>query len=94
MAGRLSEDPADHFALLFFLLSSMEMDETDKVLDRVESAGSGTSTTLGQAIIWYHALALIKAEDASRAADLLTSLAELPGPYQEDAHKLKKKLKK
>ena len=48
----------------------------------------------GQAITWYKALALVKAGKTTEAAALLTTLCELSGPYQKDANKLKKKLKK
>ncbi len=93
-ADQLSENPGDRYAMLFNLLSSMEMDETGTLPKWVETAGTGTGTTLDRAISWYGALALVKAGETSGALALLTHLEELPGPYQEDAHKLKKKLKK
>ncbi len=92
--NQLSEDPFDQYAMLFYLLSSMETDEAAPALEMINKDEAGTSQPLGQALLWYKALALIKAGETSEAAALLTPLSKLPGPYQNHANKLKKKLKK
>ncbi len=90
----LSEDSENQFAMLFCLLSSMELDKAEAQPDWMKVVETSPGHPLEQALAWYHALALIKADEASEAALLLTYLEELPGPYKRDAHKLKKKLKK
>jgi len=92
--NQLSENPFDQYAMLFYLLSSMETDEAAPALEMINKDEAGTSQPLGQALNWYRALALIKAGETSEAAALLTPLSRLPGPYQKQADKLKKKLKK
>jgi hypothetical protein len=90
----LSKDPENQYAMLFCLLSSMEMDGTEPWPQWLKSADIRNENPLQQAITWYHALSLIRAGKSSEAAQLLTVLEELPGPYKRDAHKLKKMLKK
>jgi len=90
----LSEDSENREAMLFYLLSSMELNRSDEALERLKTTVVGNRDTLGQAITWYHALALIKAGDTAGAALILAPLEELPGPYKSDAHKLKKMLTK
>ena len=90
----LEEDSADQYAMLFYLLSSMEMNQGEKALEGLKMRETDLSQTLGQALTWYRALALVRADALSEAAALLTTLCEVPGPYKEDAYKLKKKLRK
>jgi hypothetical protein len=90
----LEDDPSDQYAMLFYLLSSMEMNQGEKALEGLEMRETDFGQTLGQALIWYKALALIRADEPSKAAALLTPLCEVPGPYKKDAYKLKKKLRK
>jgi len=90
----LAKDPDNQYALLFCLLSSMEMNEAESGFHWLSSADIQGENPLGQAIIWYHALSLIRAGESEEAALLLSVLEELPGPYKQDAHKLKKMLKK
>lgn len=94
-AGRiLSDDETDHFALLFLLLASMETGDQTSTLNKIHDIETDPDQTLGQAITWYTALALLKEGESQEALALLGSLEVLSGPYQRDAHKLKKKLKK
>jgi len=93
-AKQLSENSSDQLAMLFFLLSSMEMDDAAVALERLYTFDTDPGQPWGQAITWYKALALLKAGKTKEAAASLTTLCELSGPYQKDANKLKKKLKK
>jgi len=90
----LAEDPSDQYAMLFYLLSSMEMNQGEKALEGLKKGETDLGQTLGQALVWYKALALVRADLFSEAAELLASLSEVPGPYRKDANKLKKKLRK
>ena len=90
----LSRDEPDPYVLLFFLLSSMETGQGPEALESLEKYQPDTGQTLGQSITWYKALALLRSGELQEANALLLVLGELSGPYQEDAHKLKKKLKK
>ena len=92
-AKQLSENSSEQLAMLFFLLSSMEMDDAAVALEWLNTFKTDPEPW-GQAITWYKALALLKAGKTKEAATLLTTLSELSGPYQKDAYKLKKKLKK
>ncbi len=91
---QLSEKSSEQLAMLFFLLSSMEMDDAAVALERLNTFETDPGQPWGQAITWYKALALLKVGKTTEAATLLTTLSELSGPYQKDANKLKKKLKK
>ena len=91
---KLSENPGDQYTMLFCLLSHMEMEDAEALPQWLTEIDISAGTPLGQAIIWYHALALVKAGQSAKAIILLTTLEEFPGPYGQDAHKLKKKLTK
>jgi len=91
---RLTEDPENQYTTLFCLLSFMEMEETEPLPHWLTRMDSSSETPLGQAITWYQSLALVKAGKNTEAVRLLRALEELPGPYAQDAHKLKKKLTK
>ncbi len=90
----LEKDSSDQYAMLFYLLSSMEMNQGEKALEGLKMRETDLRQTLGQALTWYRALALVRADAPSEAAALLIPLCEVPGPYKEDAYKLKKKLRK
>ena len=93
-ARQLSENSSEQLAMLFFLLSSMELDEADLAMKRLNTFETDPGQLWGQAITWYKALALLKDGKTAESSLLLTTLCELSGPYQKDANKLKKKLKK
>lgn len=90
----LTSDPGNRMALLFRLLSAMEMELQNEVLAGMEESVPGSGDSLGQALVWYRVLALIKANRTEEAADALEVLLVNPGPYGKNAHKLQKKLKK
>lgn len=90
----LSKNSSDEFAILFYLLSSMELNEGKNALERMPDFQWSMGQSPGQAISWYRALALIRSGNTPEALAELSALEELRGPYQKDAHKLKKKLQK
>jgi len=90
----LSEDPENQYNMLFCLLSFLEIEEKGPVPQWLTNINHNSTSHLGQAITWYHSLALVKADLKTDAALLLSSLEGLPGPYSKDAHKLKKILTK
>lgn len=90
----LDDEASDQLAILFFLLSSIETDQENEALERLYSVEVDSGMAVGQAIIWYKALAYVKMGNPSAAEVLLTTLTERSGSYQKDADKMKKKLKK
>ncbi len=72
----------------------MELNEGQDALERMQNFQWNRRQSPGQAISWYKALALVKAGNTAEALAELSSLEEIRGPYQKDAHKLKKKLQK
>jgi predicted Zn-dependent protease len=90
----LLEDPGNQLALLFHLLAAMELNVEAGVLARVEAVELDTRHALGQSLTWYQALAMVKTGLTEEAAALLEGLLSQPGPYESDAHKLQKMLKK
>ncbi|MFH0758334.1 MAG: hypothetical protein V2B15_13685 [Bacteroidota bacterium] len=90
----LKTDPGDQAALLFHLLASMELDLEREALAITEKAVPDTSHALGQAMVWYRTLALMKAGREDEAEIALEALLKSPGSYAADAHKLKKMLTK
>lgn len=90
---QLRGDNSDQFAMLLFLLSSIEMDNEKAALAYLSSFEIKIESALGQSIIWYKTLAMIKLGETNKARELLSLLSAYPGPYQLDAGTLKKKLK-
>jgi hypothetical protein len=93
-SAELIHDPGNQAALLFHLLASMELDLEEEALAITEKAEPDTSHPLGQAMVWYRTLALIKAGRKDEAEIALGALLKSPGSYTADAHKLKKMLTK
>ncbi len=87
-------DPGNQRAMLFYLLSSLELEERDMALEWINGISIPADHQVGQAIHWYASLASAGSgmrDEALRRLELLT--AE-PGPYRKDAEKLKKSLLK
>jgi hypothetical protein len=93
-SGILLQDPGNHLAILFHLLAAMELDMEEDVIPLVKAAQINCTHVLGQSITWYQVLALVKTGCGDEAAEMLHALTEQPGPYREDAYKLKKILLK
>lgn len=94
MSALIEGDPENRLAKLYYLLASMELDLQEEALHRTGNFTDSADDQLGQALIWYHALALLKSERSEDASRLLQQLTEHPGPYQTDARRLQKILSK
>ena len=93
-SGQLDADPMNRQALLIHLLSAMELGRTSEALGQIEGKENGQGQPLDQALGWYTVLALLKTGDQGDAMLTLERLLMNPGPYERDAHKLKKMLTK
>ena len=91
---QLEVDPDNQLALLYYLLASIEMEMEELGLHQYARAAVDADHQLGQSVIWYSSLAMIKAGRGSEAADNLEFLLVLPGPYHSDAIRLQKVLLK
>jgi tetratricopeptide (TPR) repeat protein len=91
---QLETDPDNQLALLYYLLSSIEMEMEDQGLQQYAGTVVDADHQLGQSVIWYSSLAMIKAGLRSEAAGNLEILVEQPGPYHSDAIRLQKVLLK
>lgn len=80
--------------LIYFLLSSMELDREQEVLELVGQQVHEPLDLLDQSLSWYTVLALIKSERREAALEKLHPLTELQGPYRSDALRLEKVLLK
>jgi len=87
-------DQDNQLIVLFYLLSSMELDLQDVALEKVQALTINTSHQLGQSLCWYTTLALIKSNRMEEAASQLMTLSEQPGPYRRDVRRLQKMLLK
>ena len=90
----LEGDRNDVRTLLFTLLSALEISAQEEVLPLLQKLKHETDYPLGQALCWYHAMALLKSGDKEACAHLLTRLEEEKGPYEKAAHKLRQRMKK
>jgi hypothetical protein len=94
MNMQLERDPGNDRALLYYLLSSMEIDREDLGLQKFEQITFPGADQLEQSIIWYASLAMVKRGRMEEAAVNLEILVNSPGPYQPDALRLQKLLLK
>lgn len=94
MSDLFERDPENQLALLYYLLSSIEIGNPDQVLEKLAKLNLSSDHQSGQAIYWYTALALIKTDHPEEAAAYLQPLTKSQGPYQSDAKRLEKILLK
>ena len=90
----LSNDSGDRMALLIQLLAAMELDMEWDTRVMADDIVTDTMDVVGQALTWYHVIALLKTHREKEALKHLDPLLEQAGPYHSDAHKLEKMLKK
>ena len=90
----LETDPDNQLALLYYLLSSIELDQAEGAIDMVNSRHVRADHPLGQSITWYTAMAAIRNERYMEATSRLESLEQIPGPYQEKAKRLIKHIER
>ena len=91
---RITQERDNKLILLYYLLSAMELDRQNEVLELVRVEHSTPMDLLDQSICWYSSLALIKSDRREAALEKLQPLTEQQGPYQNDAIKLEKVLLK
>jgi hypothetical protein len=91
---RITQESDSKMILLYYLLSAMELDREQEVLELIISGHSSTMSLLDQSVCWYSTLALIKSDRREAALEKLHPLTEHEGPYQNDAIKLEKVLLK
>lgn len=91
---RMSEEPGSKVLLLYYLLSAMELDRENEVLEQALAANLADAYLPDQAISWYSTLALIKTDRREEAVKRLVPLTKASGPYQPHAEKLLKLLLK
>lgn len=94
LSKRFNEEQDNKMILLYYLLSSMELDRQGEVLELVSSEDSIGPDLVDQSISWYLSLALTKSDRREEALNLLRSLVQQEGPYHSDASKLEKLLLK
>lgn len=94
LSQRLSQDKDNKLIRLFYLLSAMELDLEQEVLELMSPGPAPPEDLIDQSLCWYSSLALIKSERHQEALEKLQALTELDGAYQSDAIKLEKVLLK
>jgi hypothetical protein len=94
LSARVTEESENKLFRLYYLLSSMELDRQQEVLEHVGLEHPVGLDPLDQSLSWYSALALIKSDRREAALEKLHPLTEQQGPYQNDAIKLEKVLLK
>jgi len=94
LSNRIANQGADKTALLYYLLSSIELDRQDEALEMMMVENRDSMDLPDQAITWYTALALLKSEQREAAVAELQPLIRQPGPYRSNAVRLEKVLLK
>jgi hypothetical protein len=91
---RITQESDSKMILLYYLLSAMELDREQEVMELIRLEHSSSMSLLDQSISWYSTMALIKSDKQGAALEKLHPLTEHKGPYQNDAIKLEKVLLK
>jgi tetratricopeptide (TPR) repeat protein len=94
MDSLLEENPGNQMVLLYYLLSSIELDRVEEAIPAVMAADVSTDHTLGQAVAWYSGLAFIKTGHYDEAITDLAPLEQHPGPYRKRSRRLIKLLQR
>lgn len=94
LSARNSEEEDNKMILLYYLLTAIELDRQEEVLDLVRLEGADPPDLLEQSLSWYSAMGLIKSDRREAALKMLQALIQQEGPYQSDAIKLEKVLLK
>jgi len=94
LSMRTTQEPDNKLILLYYLLSSMELDRQQEVLEMIGVEHSSPMDLIDQSICWYSSLALIKSDRREAALEKLHPLTVHEGPYLSDALKLEKVLLK
>lgn len=92
MEERLEREPSDQLALLYYLLTSIELGLEEEAIDAVKESRVQPDHPLGRSISWYAGMACIRSGKYDDAAAYLVPLKERSGPYQKKAGRLIKRL--
>jgi tetratricopeptide (TPR) repeat protein len=90
----LEEDPGNRSALLFYLLSSLELGKEEDAIRKVLRQEIGYAHPAERAIAWYTGLAMIRSGRYEEASRYIQPLAEHKGSYDREARKLQGELSK
>ena len=90
----LEEGQNEDRILLFTLLTALEINAEAEVLPFLQRLDHDTGYPLGQALCWYHAMALLKTGEYELSKHLLSRLEGSEGPYEKAAHKLTLRMNK
>jgi hypothetical protein len=84
----ISERTSNKQILLCYLLSAMELDREEEIINQLLSWEFQAKNPGDQALSWYASLALYKADRPEEARSILHALTLESGPYQSDAENL------
>ncbi len=91
---RLSQEEENKELMLFYLLSAMELDRQDELMEKIIFGNSDSMDLVNQALRWYGGLAFLKSGNPKAALETIHPLSQGQGPYRTDARKLEKVLLK
>jgi len=90
----LEQDSANHLALLYLVVSFLELDQAEEVESLMANVNLNMDSQIGQSICWYSALSLLRLDQPEKAAIQLQPLILGKGPYERKALQLEKNLLK
>ncbi len=85
LSERMAQDKDNKLIRLYYLLSAMELDRQQLVMELISTEEPAPRDMLDQSIRWYSTLALIKSDSREAALEKLHPLTEQEGLYQNDA---------
>jgi|GEM_PF-1544496 len=94
MKELLRENPENQLALLYFLLTSIELDLEKEAVGAAEEAFIVTDHPLGQSLAWYTGMAYVKNGQYEDAVAVLAPMQDQSGPYGPKAKRLIKLLQR
>jgi tetratricopeptide (TPR) repeat protein len=94
LSQSFSEESENRLLRLFYLLSAIELDRQDEVMELVMTEPSEKMDLTDQALTWYTTMALLKSGRREEALKEIRPLTLQQGPYRSDATRLEKELLK
>ncbi len=94
ISARIRDEGENQLLQLYYLLSAIELDRQEEVLQLISIENPDSMLLTEQAISWYSTMALLKSGKREEALEKIHPLTEQHGPYQSDALKLEKVLLK
>jgi hypothetical protein len=90
LSERIHEESENRLLRLYYLLSAIELDRQDEVLELVRNKNTEMMDLPDQAITWYTTLALLKSGNREAALEEIHPLTTQNGPYRSAATRLEK----